>query len=131
MFSRLPAYGLYCRHVKGLKLRDVDFRLEKADERPALVCDDVKSVEIDGLRADVPGAGQPLVRLIEVHGALVRGCSVGPGTKAFLRVEGGKTERVTLVGNDLSQADIAVTKDDNVPAQAVFEAGNRLPNQRG
>ena len=130
MFCRLPAYGLYCRHVKGLKLHDVDFRLEKADERPALVCDDVKAIEIDGLKAAAPGAGQPLVRLMGVKGAFVRGCCVGTGTKTFLRVEGGKTEQVTLVGNDLSLAESAVTKDDNVPAQAVFETGNRLPNQR-
>jgi len=131
MFRRLPSYGLYCRHVKGLKLHDVDFKLEEPDQRPALMCDDVKGLDIDGLGGDTPGGDQPLVRLTGVKGAFVRGCCAQTGTKTFLRVEGSTSEQITLVGNDLSQAENTVAKDDDVPAPAVFECGNRLPNQRG
>jgi hypothetical protein len=43
MFGEMPAYGLYARHVRSLKLLDVDFNLLSADERPAVVFDDVKA----------------------------------------------------------------------------------------
>lgn len=38
----LPASGLYVRHVRGLRLVDVDFRTELPDERPAVVFEDVE-----------------------------------------------------------------------------------------
>ena len=38
-----PAYGLYARHVDGLKLRNVQFELMRPDERPDIVLDDVKN----------------------------------------------------------------------------------------
>jgi polygalacturonase len=41
MFGRLPARGLYARHVDGLGLRDVRFSGGAGDDRAALVTDDV------------------------------------------------------------------------------------------
>ena len=38
-----PAYGLYARHVDGLKLRNVQFELMRPDERPDIVLDDVQN----------------------------------------------------------------------------------------
>jgi polygalacturonase len=52
MFGRLPAYGLYCRHVKGLKLANVQLQTARPDLRQALVCDDVEGLVVDGLDAD-------------------------------------------------------------------------------
>ena len=47
MFGPLPAYGLYCRHVKGLRLRDIELETEKPDLRPPLVCSDVEELRTD------------------------------------------------------------------------------------
>lgn len=49
MFGTLPAYGLYCRHVAGLTLRDVTLEHETAEARPAIVCEDVQGLRIEGL----------------------------------------------------------------------------------
>ena len=38
-----PAYGLFARHVDGLTLRNVQFELQKPDERPEIVTDDVQN----------------------------------------------------------------------------------------
>jgi len=127
MFRRLPSYGLYCRHVKGLKLHHVDFRLEEPDLRPALLCDDVKNLDIDGLTGGTPGGDQPLLRFAGVKRAFVRGCYVQPGTKTFLKIEGSQTEKITVMGNDLGEAASAIAKDASVPATAVFESWNRSP----
>jgi polygalacturonase len=42
MFGRLPAYGLYCRHVANLRLRNLEARVVKPDVRPAVLLEDVQ-----------------------------------------------------------------------------------------
>jgi hypothetical protein len=44
MFGRLPAYGLYFRHVKGLRTRNLNLTTSKADARPAIAKDDVEDL---------------------------------------------------------------------------------------
>ena len=36
-----PSFGLFARHVEGLRLRDVSFELMAPDERPDMIFDDV------------------------------------------------------------------------------------------
>lgn len=108
MFGRLPAYGLYCRHVKGLRLRQVEFRAVPAEARPALVCDDVQDVEIAGLRgAEISGA-QPTLRFLQTRQAFLHSCLAPTGAKTFLEVGGDRTVHVALVNCDLSGAEKAV-----------------------
>jgi polygalacturonase len=49
MFGELPAWGLYCRHINGLKIENLTMRLKGKDFRPAVVCDDVDGLTIAGL----------------------------------------------------------------------------------
>ena len=37
---KIPAYGVWARHVKGLKLKNVTFELKNPDARPELICED-------------------------------------------------------------------------------------------
>ena len=54
-----PAYGLYARHVEGLHVRDVTFRYERPDYRPAIVLDDVRDVTLHDIDAPTePGIEQ-------------------------------------------------------------------------
>ena len=41
----MPAYGIYFRYVKGLKVHDVIFRCLNKDERPAFVLDEVEGAD--------------------------------------------------------------------------------------
>lgn len=70
--ANLPAYGFYCRHVAGLKLRDVQLRTEQPDTRPAIVGDDVESLVIDGLDVRLADGVPSAVRLIRCPGVVVR-----------------------------------------------------------
>ena len=54
MFGPLPAYGLYFRHVRGLRLRDVEVACDKPDARPPIVCSDVEGL----ITGDVPAITQ-------------------------------------------------------------------------
>jgi polygalacturonase len=51
MFGTLPAYGLFARHVRGLRVRDVSLSFEGADARPAIVLRDVDGASFDTITA--------------------------------------------------------------------------------
>lgn len=50
MFGELPAWGLYVRHMDGLKMKDVVFSLSEPDYRPAMIFDDVTNLEMQACR---------------------------------------------------------------------------------
>jgi hypothetical protein len=118
---------MYCRHVNGLKLHDVEYVLEKPDMRPALMCDDVKNLDIDSFAAMAPPSRMPVMRLKQVRRAFIRGCSASPDTGTYLQVEGEETEKISVMGNDLSEAGKAISLAEGVKSNAVFESGNRMP----
>jgi hypothetical protein len=124
MFGRLPAYGFYCRHVKGLRLRQVEFAAAAKEERPAIVCDDVKDLELSGLRTTATTTAQPVVKLIQARQALVQNCSAPAHAKTFLEVQGEQTERVVLLNNELSAAEKAAAAGSGVPKGALIVSGN-------
>jgi polygalacturonase len=51
MLGILPAFGIYARHVKGLKLTGVTLKYKVRDGRPAVVLDDVADSRFSGLAA--------------------------------------------------------------------------------
>ena len=98
MFGTLPSYGFFCRHVDGLTFQNVKLGLEKTDNRPALICDDVAGLSLDGFDVQAaPGIVAPLV-FRDVRDALIRGCFPSPAD-AFIRCEAG-CEGITTVAND-------------------------------
>jgi len=125
MFDSLPAWGLYVRHAEGLRLENLDFVLEKADARPALVLEDVKGLDLDGFSERRPD--RPVLPTVEFRGvreALLRGCRPADGAPAFLRLV-GPNERISLMASDLSGVGKAVEAAAGADLKAVFEAGNR------
>lgn len=46
----LPAWGIYARHVDRLQLANVRLSVEKRDQRPAIIGDDINVLEIDSLK---------------------------------------------------------------------------------
>ncbi len=105
MFGRLPSYGLYARHVRGLRLRGLDFGAVADEARPAIMCDDVKNLDVDGLRSSETTSGQPVVQLMQTRSALLRGCSAPAGTRTYLRVEGDQSGGIVLTGSSLAGAE--------------------------
>ncbi|MHC4084742.1 MAG: glycoside hydrolase family 28 protein [Planctomycetota bacterium] len=129
MFGTLPAYGLYCRHVKGLKLRNIQLQLAKSDKRNALVADDCENLSIDDLDAPFSQGAAALIRLTDVKGALIRGCRPQARTDTFLKLQGPKSDSVVLVANDLSRAGKVAVIAPNVPKTALSQLAN-LPAEK-
>ncbi|MEQ2456013.1 glycosyl hydrolase family 28 protein [Flavonifractor hominis] len=59
-FGILPAYGLYARHVDGLKLINVTFSYEVADERHGVVLDDCQNVDFVDFSAETEEGVAPV-----------------------------------------------------------------------
>jgi hypothetical protein len=130
-FDRLPAYGLYARHVTGLRLRNVEFKSAPKEERPAIFCDDAKDVDVDGLRSRPIVGTQPVVKLVQTKQALLRNCSAPAGTKTFLEVQGAKSEGVILMSSNLLSAEQAVQVGPDVLKDAVTVSGNVVKTGSG
>lgn len=47
MFGELSAWGLYCRHIEGLNIKNMKLQKREADYRPPYMLDDVSSEDID------------------------------------------------------------------------------------
>mgnify|MGYP001557185415 CR=1 FL=1 len=129
MFGRLPSYGFYCRHVKGLRIRDLVLETKVPDARPTIVCDDVKDLDIDGLRAARITTAQPVIKLIQTRGAWLRGCAAPENTDAFVRVEGEHTDNVLVTNCDLRAAKRAIDEASGVPVQKAIAVANITANQ--
>jgi hypothetical protein len=102
MFGHLPAHGFYFRHVRGLAVRDVRLGFDADDPRPAVVCDDVRGMRLDGLQARaVPGAAAQVL-LRDTRDLLVTGCTADAAA-AFLAEESGCAD-IRLMNNDTDRA---------------------------
>lgn len=123
-FGRLPAYGFYCRHVTGLRLRNVEFRAGGKEARPAIVCDDVKDLELDGIRGATIAGPQPVIQLRQTSRAFIRGCCAPAGAKTFLEVQGSRSESIALNGNNLLSVEQSVKSGPDVSQSAVTASGN-------
>jgi len=120
MFGTLPAYGLYCRHVEGLTLRNVQLRTRRPDLRHAVLAEDVTRLKIEALEADGVKGAAAVLRLVQVDGAEIRRCKAPAAADPFLLLEGNRTRQVVLEQNDLGGAAKQVDFSGGASAQAVL-----------
>ena len=50
MFGELPSWGLYLRHIRNIKLKDIQLKLVDEDFRPAIVDEDVEGLTTDRIQ---------------------------------------------------------------------------------
>jgi hypothetical protein len=122
MFRDLPAYGLYCRHVAGLRVEDVDFSIDEPDARSAVVLDNVKDARLRAIRAMAPFEGRPLVWLNAVRDAELR--ELDPrGGRIVARLSGALTARIRVARRDAEQG---IVVDPDVGAAALQTESGRV-----
>jgi hypothetical protein len=119
MFGRLPSYGLYCRHIKGLKLQNVRIASTTGDPRPFLVAEDVDALTVLGVDGTPSGAGQAFLDLRNVRNVLLRGNSAPPNTGVYARISGSNSRAISFTENDLQHAAVKVQVAEDVPSGAV------------
>jgi hypothetical protein len=125
MFGELPAYGVYCRHVRGLRFDNVRLSTMAPDARHALVCDDVRDLDINGLNAaTAPIHSAAVLRFSQVQDARVRGFAARGMVDVFLKVDGEATRYVALIGNDFVPVRRVFESAAGVRGDAIRESGN-------
>ena len=97
----IPAYGIWARHVKGLKLINVSFHIKNNDLRPAFVCDDGKDIEISNWKVPAGAGAQSVIRLQNVDGASIHNNDVKTEAASFVRVEGTASNNVHVAKNNI------------------------------
>ena len=118
MFGRLPAYGLFCRHVRGLVLDGVELASVSPDQRPALVGDDVEKVELSGWRATgSPDAPEILLR--NVRDLWIHSSRPAPMSAVLVRVEGDASREIVIAATPRHKGQPLLDRAAEVPAEAV------------
>jgi polygalacturonase len=71
----MPGYGVFARHARDLEMDNVQVSFRNTELRPAMVCIDVKGLEIDNFKAKMAG-GIPPAKLDGVTGLVIRNSPV-------------------------------------------------------
>ncbi|MDB5226651.1 MAG: glycoside hydrolase family 28 [Bacteroidota bacterium] len=106
----VPAYGVWARHVKGLRLININFNLANNDVRPALVCEDGKDITVTGWKIPAATGAEAIIRLENVLGADITKIEVKGEAASFVKVEGSKSKNIN-VKNNVTSKDIRKTID--------------------
>lgn len=75
----LPAYGIYARHVRGLRVSNVKLMVETKEERHIVVLDDVLDVSLEDIKANAKNG----VALVTNHFKRPTGLEYMPGEPYF------------------------------------------------
>ncbi|HEU5165449.1 MAG TPA: glycosyl hydrolase family 28 protein [Chitinophagaceae bacterium] len=95
----IPAYGVWARHVKGLKLKNITFHIKNNDLRPVFICDDGKGIEVTGWNIPATSSAQSIIRLENVDGATINNNTVKGKAEIFVKVEGVNSKAVRVMKN--------------------------------
>jgi hypothetical protein len=94
-FRNLPAYGLYCRHVTGLRATRTTLTTGEADARPSLVLEDAQDVTVKHLVATAPSGVAPVVWLRSTRTCLLDAVRA-VDADTLVRVSGETTAQVRV-----------------------------------
>jgi hypothetical protein len=110
----IPAYGLWARHVKGLKLHNISFHLKTNDLRPAFIFDEGKDIEVSGCSLPETTGGASVIRMVNVEGAEIKNTATKAEAEAFVKVEGKSSKKIRLDKNSSkSKKEIELGPDVN------------------
>jgi hypothetical protein len=118
-WRRVPLADSLRAAFKTEIIRNVKIRVERPDERPALVLDDVARLELSGLDSSSVPQRQPVILFRNVAGALLFGNRLSSMAEVFLGVTGELTKDIALRGNDLRLARQEIRKASEVTAGAI------------
>ena len=116
MFGRLPAYGLYCRHVEGLRINGLHCAYAQPDARLMLVLDDVRDAALNSVGPATTG-DFPVMWFLRSKDILVRNALIPAGTRTFIATEGNEADLKTITLKE------SATQNAQVPLAALKPGG--------
>jgi polygalacturonase len=129
-------HALSIRNVKNFALRDVEIVWDEPRNsrwRSAVHVESATDLVLDGFagRQALAGSSAPTVDLVDVDGALLRGCRALAGCGEFLHLSGTGCGNVELVANDLRAAAIPFGTEESVPDGVIRSTSELLPRTGG
>jgi polygalacturonase len=97
----IPAYGIWARHIDGLKLKNIRFNLASADLRPAFIVQDGKNIDFTNSILPVFSGAESVIRFENVAGAKVTEIDAKGDAAVFVRVEGTDSRNIEAVNNQI------------------------------
>ncbi len=120
-------YGIFCRYVKGLSFRDVQFTWNEPEQPEwgsALRVHHGADVEIRGFKGrHAKGSAKATIELANVVHATIRDSQAPEGTGIFVELTDGATD-VTLMANDLRKAELPIRSGPGIKDGDVVQFGN-------
>ena len=105
MFGVLPAYGFFIRHAKNITLENIRLSFAQEDQRPALLCDDVEQLEINGLKMQGTLHTPELIRLVNTRDVVISESRPTSPVPVFLSIYGDKSDDIVMLNNFLKNAE--------------------------
>ncbi len=110
--------GFSCTDGKSIAFHDVQIDTKKG---PALICENIAGLEIEGFGTLAPHDDGAVVDLKNISDAFIHGCRAISGTQTFLQVRGEKSRDILLKGNDFRKASSAFRMEEKIPASALVQ----------
>jgi hypothetical protein len=119
-FGELPAYGLFGRHIDGIKFYNLNFTYRNADTRPAIWLDDVSNATISGLQAQYESETEALIVAERSKRIVIESCHYFTPLKALTSII-QNTSEVVLQHNSLSENTKAYLRDSTVLKKTITQ----------
>jgi polygalacturonase len=108
--------GANIKVAKNIEFHNVRINTKTSS---AIKAENVKQLEIDGVKSLTPLAGTAIVSLNNTEDVFIHNCSPVVGTDVFLQLKGNNTKEVALKSNNFKYVKEAVQKEAAVVAGAV------------
>jgi hypothetical protein len=118
MFGKLPAFGLFLRHVANLVLSDVKLKAPAQEDRPDIVADDVVNLRLHGYEKEF-GTNATHLWLNNVRNSWLECLAILPVPARSYRVSGAKTSNLFFKGSGVLNWKTNLAVDTSVPRGAV------------
>lgn len=129
-YAYIPAHFTFA-NVNGLTLRNLKVGVEQpGHELHAIYGANLEGVIVDGFRGKqaLPGGKLATIHLEQCRDVFIRGSVALPRTGTFLHLEGRRTQKVSVIGSDLSEAKKAFESDRSIRSGVFYQSANRLPD---
>lgn len=111
IFGKLPAYGFYIRHAKGIELKNIRLAFENKEKRPAIVADDVTQLIVKNIQAQSTSLTPSLIHLHNVNTGFITDCICSENLPLFLKLSGGRTANIHIRDNFLGKSTKETAKE--------------------
>ncbi len=97
----IPAYGIWVRHVNGVKMKNISIKVDQPDLRPLLVLEDAKNVEFSNLNGESFVGSESAMYLKDSKDIQISVSQLKGTTKNFVKLEGKSCSDILLKGNSV------------------------------